>query len=157
MGSNVVNLSTPHGWGLLKQALKTAGAAVLSMYVCRWLRLPEEYWAAVSAIIVMQSDLQATLHSGLSRLAGTAIGAVVGGSAMTWLGPHIWSFGLAVIVAISVCAFLDRWESYRFASVTVAIAMLAAHNGSPWIVVLHRFLTISIGIIVTVGVIFVWR
>ena len=63
--------------GLLKQAVKTAGAAVLSLYVCRWLGLPEGYWAVISAIIVMQSNLKTTLRDGLSRLAGTAIGAVV--------------------------------------------------------------------------------
>jgi uncharacterized membrane protein YgaE (UPF0421/DUF939 family) len=137
--------------------LKTAGASVLSLYVCRWLALPEGYWAAVSAIIVMQSNLRTTWHDGLSRLAGTAIGAVVGGAAVMVLGNDPWSFGLAVIVAMSICAVLDRWESYRFASVTVAIAMLVARPGSPWVVVLHRFFTVSIGIVTSLLVIFVWR
>ena len=56
-----------------------------------------------------------------------------------------------------ICAFLDRWESYRFASVTVAIAMLVAHHGSPWVVVLHRFFAVSIWILTSLAVIFIWR
>ena len=37
----------------LKHAAKTGLAAALSFYLARFLRLPESYWAAISAIIVM--------------------------------------------------------------------------------------------------------
>jgi uncharacterized membrane protein YccC len=42
-------------------AVRTAVAAVVSLLVARLLRLPESYWAAVTALIVMQSTLGAAL------------------------------------------------------------------------------------------------
>jgi uncharacterized membrane protein YccC len=143
--------------GLLKQAVKTSGAAMVSLYASRILNFPEGYWAAISSIIVMQSDLGATLRTSWVRLAGTAIGAVVGGGAMALLGPHHWSFGIAVMVAILICAWLDRWESYRFAGVTVAIVMLVGHHGAPFVVALHRFLEVSLGIVIALVTLLIWR
>src|SRR5258708_36024653 len=148
---------TPHQAGLVKQAVKTAVAAMASLYASRFLKLPEGYWAVISAIIVMQSDLAATLKTSVNRLAGTAIGAVVGGIVATLLGIHIWSLGIAVMAAILVCALLDRWESYRFAGVTVTVVMLASHGASHWIVALHRFVELSLGIVIALTIELAWR
>ena len=63
-----------------KQAIKTAIAGVLAIYITSLFRLPEGYWAAFSALIVMQSNVGATLSASRTRLAGTAVGAVVGGA-----------------------------------------------------------------------------
>jgi uncharacterized membrane protein YgaE (UPF0421/DUF939 family) len=148
---------TPHQAGLVKQAIKTAVASMGSLYASRFLKLPEGYWAVISAIIVMQSDLNATLKTSVNRLAGTAIGAIVGGICASLLEIHIWSLGIAVMAAILVCALLDRWESYRFAGVTVAIVMLASHNASHWTVALHRFAELSLGIVIALAVELTWR
>jgi uncharacterized membrane protein YccC len=44
--------------GHLKHAAKTGLAAVLAFYLARFLGLPESYWAAISAIIVMYSRVR---------------------------------------------------------------------------------------------------
>ena len=72
-----------------KQAIKTAIAGVVAMYMTQLFRLPEGYWAAISALIVMQSNVGATLSASRTRLAGTAVGAVVGGVFVALWGANV--------------------------------------------------------------------
>jgi uncharacterized membrane protein YccC len=80
-----------HGAGLaarrLTDALKAAGppllfglrlwaSASLALYVAFWLELDNPYWAGISAAIVCQPHLGASLRKGWYRMIGTLIGAV---------------------------------------------------------------------------------
>jgi uncharacterized membrane protein YccC len=131
-----------------KQAIKTAIAGVAAMYLTRLFHLPQGYWAAISALIVMQSNVGATLSASRTRLAGTAVGAVVGGAFMALLGDSMLDFALAVAVAFFLCFVLRLPDSQRLATVTVAIIMLIGHSTSAWVVALHRFTEVSLGILI---------
>lgn len=131
-----------------KQAVKTAIAGVISLLVTKLFRLPEGYWAAISALIVMQSNLGATLTASRTRLAGTAVGAVIGGLFVAMFGMNILGFTLAVTIAFMVCDLLHLAESQRLATVTVAIIMLIGRTNSAWIIALHRFSEVALGILV---------
>ena len=63
---------------VIKQAFITAGAAVSSLYITDWFKLPQGFWAVMSAIVVMQSDAKATISASWMRIAGTFVGALVG-------------------------------------------------------------------------------
>jgi uncharacterized membrane protein YgaE (UPF0421/DUF939 family) len=139
----------PKEAGFLRQAVLTSASATLALYLAELSHLPEAYWAAVSAIIVMQSDIDAATKASVNRLAGTAIGALVGACAGSLFAGQYWPFAFAVFLAILICAVIGRWETYRFAGVTVAIVMLVQRHGTPGIVALHRFLEVSLGIVVT--------
>src|SRR5580658_9840809 len=91
-----------------KQAIKTAVAGVIALYVTSLFHLPEGYWAAISALIVMQSNVGATLSASRTRLAGTAVGAVVGGLFVAIWGIkspalNVLGFAIAVTIAFFVC------------------------------------------------------
>src|SRR5580692_13223638 len=86
-----------------KQAIKTAIAGVISLYLTDLFHLPQGYWAAITALIVMQSNVGATLNASRTRLAGTAIGAVVGGIFVAIFGMNMLGFALAVAIAFFVC------------------------------------------------------
>jgi uncharacterized membrane protein YgaE (UPF0421/DUF939 family) len=132
---------------------RTAVAAVVSLLLAEFMRLPEGYWAGITTLAVMQSTTEAGLPIAVQYFAGTMVGAVVGG----WAGGHFPGNALA----FGVCAFLvgvllvpfrlDR-GAYRTASITLAIVMLVRwHSG--WTVAVHRslevFLGISVGLVVT--------
>jgi uncharacterized membrane protein YgaE (UPF0421/DUF939 family) len=136
----------------LKQALKIGLAAVLASYLATFLRLPESYWAAITAIIVMYSDLSKTLQASWQRLVGTAIGVSIGGIFTALFGQRIWAFGIAVTLTVLVCGLLGFEEAARLAGVAVAIVMIIGHPTRPWIAPLHRFLEVSFGILVAVVV-----
>jgi uncharacterized membrane protein YccC len=131
-----------------KQAIKTAIAGVAAMYMTQLFHLPEGYWAAISALIVMQSNVGATLSASRTRLAGTAVGAVVGGAFVALWGANILGFGLAVTIAFFVCTELHLAESQRLATVTVAIIMLVSRTSAAWVIALHRFTEVTLGILI---------
>jgi uncharacterized membrane protein YgaE (UPF0421/DUF939 family) len=134
----------------LKQAFKTGLAAVLSYYLASFMNLPESYWAAISAIIVMYSDVGKTVKASGYRLIGTAIGVTIGAASAALFGVHLWSFGLAVTLTVLICAFLGFEDAARLSGVAVAIVMLVGRPGRPWIAAIHRFLEVSFGIVIAV-------
>jgi uncharacterized membrane protein YgaE (UPF0421/DUF939 family) len=134
--------------GDLRHAVKTGVAAVVCLYLTDLLRLPQGYWAAVSAMIVLQSSVGATVNASLSRFAGTAIGAVLGGLFVKLWGSHVWALGAAATITVWLCAALGLRDSYRLASATVALVMLTSGAGSAGTVALHRFLEVALGILV---------
>ena len=144
------HILTPENIERLKHAVKTGLAAMLAFYLARFLRLPESYWAAISAIIVMYSDVSRTVRASGYRLLGTAIGVSIGGAFAALFGQRIWAFGVAVTLTVLVCALLGLAEASRLAGVAVAIVMLVSHPGRPWIAALHRFLEVSFGMVVAV-------
>ena len=138
-------------------AIKTAVAGILSLGLSRIIHLAEGYWAAISAIIVMQSNVGAAVNAAWSRLAGTAIGAAIAAIIVLFWNSNVVSFGIAVTLTVLICVSLGLMESYRLAAVTVAIVMLVANQGSPVVLALHRFLEVSLGIIVALLVsTFLW-
>lgn len=134
----------------LKQALKTGLAAVLSYYLARFLNLPESYWAAISAIIVMYSDVSKTVKASTYRLIGTGVGVTIGAASAALFGIHLWSFGLAVTLTVLICAILGFEDAARLSGVAVVIVMLVSHPGKPWVAAIHRFLEVSFGIVIGV-------
>ena len=136
----------------LKQAFKIGLAAVMALYLAKFLGLPESYWAAISAIIVMYSDVSKTLQASWQRLVGTAIGVTIGGIFAALFGQQIWAFGIAVALTVLVCGLCGFEEAARLAGVAVAIVMIIGHPVRPWIAPLHRFLEVSFGILVAVVV-----
>jgi uncharacterized membrane protein YccC len=53
-------------------------------------------------------------------------------------------------------SLLGLQNSYRFASITLAIVLLKPHTSPPWIVALHRFIEVSIGIVVGLAASAIW-
>jgi len=133
----------------LLNAARTAVAAIVSYLVARLFGLPEAYWAAISTLIVMQSTLGAALPVSVQRFAGTAIGAAVGAATATYFPGSVWAFGIAVfLVGIPCAGFRVERSAYRYASITLAIVMLVPRSTSAWLVAIHRFFEVSLGIAV---------
>lgn len=130
-------------------AARTAAASILSYSVARRFGLPEAYWALVSTLIVMQSSLGAALPVSVQRFAGTAIGAALGAAAATYFPGNIWVFTILVYLIGVLCAVwrVER-SAYRYAGITLAIVMLVARTTAGWLIAVHRFFEVSLGIAV---------
>jgi uncharacterized membrane protein YccC len=136
---------------LLVQAAKTALAAGLCYWLSMHFGLHEGYWSAISAIIVLQSNVGSTVTASRDRLIGTAIGAVIGWLASPW-GRHPLTFALAILLVFLTCGSFGLKNSSRLAGVTVTIVMLVQRNGSHWRIAMDRFLEVSMGILVALAV-----
>lgn len=141
----------------LVHSARTAFAAVISLLVARLFRLPEAYWASISTLVVMQSTLGAALTVSEQRFAGTALGAALAALVGTFFPSSVAVFAIAVVLAGMLCAVLRLNHSgYRFASITLAIVMLIGHSDAAWVVALHRFLEVSVGIAVGLALMALW-
>jgi uncharacterized membrane protein YccC len=146
------------GWPAVTSAARTAIAATVAFLIARLSGLPEAYWAAIMTLVIMQSTLGATLRISGERFIGTLLGAIAGGLLAASF-PHGWwvlVFALGVFLLGILCALFRLQNSYRFAGITLAIVMLIPHTAPPWIVALHRFIEVSIGIVVGLAVTAVW-
>jgi uncharacterized membrane protein YgaE (UPF0421/DUF939 family) len=138
-------------------SVRTTIAAAVSLLVARLCKLSEAYWAAITTMIVMQSTLGAALTISKRRLAGTALGATMGALLATYAGKSVAVFGVGIFLCGVICALLHLHRSaYRYAGITLAIIMLIARAQPVWIIAIHRFIEISLGIIVGLLITAVW-
>lgn len=144
------------GWPAATSAARTAIAATASFLIARLSGLPEAYWAAILTLVIMQSTLGATLQISGERFIGTLLGAIAGGLLTRYFPEVWWIFAAGVFLLGILCALFRLQNSYRFASITLAIVMLIPHAAPPWIVALHRFVEVSIGIVAGLAVTAVW-
>ena len=138
----------------LVHSIRTAIAASLSLAVARLFGLPEAYWAAIATLVVMQSTLSATV---LISIAATALGALAGALVATYFAGNLLVFAAAVFVlGLLSAAFRMEKSAYRYAGVTLAIIVLIPRAKAPWIIALHRFFEVSVGILVALALVAVW-
>jgi len=144
-------------WPIVVHSARTAVAAVVSLSVAWLVRLPEAYWAPVTTLVIAQSSLGAALTVSRQRFAGTALGAAVSAVVATYFSPRLFVFGISVFLLGLLCALahLDR-SAYRFSGVTLAIVLLVPRAAPAWIIALHRFAEVSIGIAVALLLATVW-
>lgn len=104
-----------------KAGLRTAAAGGLAFICAEILALPQGYWAVLTAIVIMQASIGASLAAAadlLGTLAGAALGLVLASvTPSTKLGTLA-----ALILSIGMLAMLAaRYPSFRIAPMTAAI------------------------------------
>lgn len=107
--------------------------AALLAYLCTdMVGLHHGYWAVITCLVVIQSSLGATISAGMTRVAGTAAGAIVGVLGVLMLQMYLrlpeWLTLLAVIAPLSLLA---AWRAlFRLAPLTGALVLLLAGSGN---------------------------
>jgi uncharacterized membrane protein YccC len=141
----------------ITHAARTAVAATVSVIIARFVQMPEAYWAAIATLVVMQSTLGATLTLSIERIVATAVGASVGALEANYFKTNLVAFAAAIfLLGLLSIAFRLEKTAYRYASITLAIIVLIPRSAAPWTIALHRFLEVSVGIIVALVVVAVW-
>ena len=146
--------------GLSREALvnaaRTALATVASLLLARsLLKLPEFYWAPISTIVILLSSIN-PMTLAWQRFAGTALGAALGALIATFFNPNWAVYGGGIFVCGILCSLLRVGSAYRFAAIALSIVLLIVHQSPPWIVAMHRFVEVSLGIAVALVVTMVW-
>ncbi len=139
----------------LSDATRTTIAAVVSLLLARLLKLPEFYWAPISAIVIIQSTIDPRTLA-WQRFAGTALGAALGALIATFFSASALVYAFAIFLCGVLCYLLRFRGAYRFAAITLSIVLLIAHTRPAWIVAGHRFVEVSVGIAVALGLSEVW-
>jgi len=73
-------------------------------------------------------------------------------------GANLVAFALTIFV-LGLISFAFRLERvwYSYAGMTLAIIVLIPHPEAPWVAALDRFAEVSLGILVALAVVAVWR
>jgi uncharacterized membrane protein YccC len=142
----------------LSHAFRTAVAATLSTILGRLVGLPEAYWAAIATVVVMQSPLADTVPLAIERIVASALGASLGAIESTYFGPNLFVFALAMLL-LGLISFVLRLEKvgYSYACITLVMIVMIPRAETPWIAAAHRFAEVSLGILVALAVVGVWR
>lgn len=139
-------------WQRLRQAIQTTVAASISYFVVEAFGLAQGFWAVMTAILVTQANVGASLGLAVDRLFGSLVGVLVGGAvAVVLADAHELKFaGLAVTVLV-LAFFSARRPALRIASVTAAIVILGDPRlGPPIASAENRMLEVAIGTIVAI-------
>lgn len=134
--------------------LQTGITAAFCYQLARWVGLGEGYWAGMTAIVVIQTEFDATQKLARDRIMGTAIGAItayIGG--LFGSGDHIYSFGVCVALTVLLCHLLKMESASRVAGLTVAIVLLMKTHLPLWRNAVDRFLEVSLGVVVAVSIV----
>jgi uncharacterized membrane protein YccC len=142
----------------ISHAFRTTVAATISILLGRLVGLPEAYWAAIATVVVMQSPLGATVPLAVERIVASALGASLGPIEATYFGANLFVFALAMLL-LGLISFMLRLEKvgYSYACITLVIIVLIPRGETPWIAAAHRFAEVSLGILVALAVVAVWR
>ena len=140
----------------LRLGFRTSVAAVITFVVGQILGVPQVYWAVLTAVIVMQASLGASLKAMLDRLAGT-LGGGMWGVVVAATIPHaeLVSRGIALVVAVAPLAVLAASRSvYRVAPVTAIIVLLGttSQNAGAVMSAVDRMVDVGLGSIVALAV-----
>jgi uncharacterized membrane protein YccC len=134
-------------------------AVCLALYIAFWLELDRAYWAGVSAAIVCQPSVGASLRKGASRMAGTVVGAMAVVALTAFFAQDRVAFLLGLAIWSSACAFgaslLRNSASYGaalagFTAVIIAGDELGATGGASgdaFMLAITRASEICIGIV----------
>jgi uncharacterized membrane protein YgaE (UPF0421/DUF939 family) len=140
----------------LMNAARTSVATLISLLVARMLKLNEFYWAPISTIVILLSTIN-PLAGSWQRFVGTAVGAALGAGIATFFRINWAIYGAGIFICGILCAVFRIKESYRIAAITLSIVLLITHGSAPWMVALHRFIEVSIGIAVALLITTVWK
>jgi uncharacterized membrane protein YgaE (UPF0421/DUF939 family) len=124
-----------------KAAVATV-AAVLS-YEC--IKLPGAPWvAAVSAVLVTQPDLHASLKASLMRVVANLAGAFGGAALLAVTGQPVVAMAVGVLLTGLICYLLKQDDALRPAFVAVIIVTLIGENDK-WHSSIDRVIAVVIG------------
>jgi uncharacterized membrane protein YccC len=132
----------------IRHGIKTGLASVLAYIAAEMCQLPFGYWAALSAVIVMQMSVADSIRMCWYRFSGTAVGALIAAIAILICPDNQPMTLLVLFLSIAFCAYMTRYNArYRMAAITTSIVFLAS-MGQPdrLIFGMERVLEIALGV-----------
>ena len=139
-------------WPRVRLAIQTAVAAGAAFGFATYFALPQGYWAVVTAMLVVQASVGASLGLAMDRLLATVLGATVGGIVLAVFGEAPVIVGPLLIVCVAGLTFVAAQRpSLRLAPVSAAIVILAdLQSGTPLASAANRVVEIGVGALIAV-------
>lgn len=138
----------------VEHALMSTAAALAAYLPTQVLGLREGFWAAITAIAVVQTEFGATRTTARDQFVGAAIGGVIGLAVVLTTGQHIASYAIAAGLSVLVAWLLNVATAARLAGITATIILLVPHPGTPVEqMVLSRVFEVGWGVSVAIAIV----
>jgi uncharacterized membrane protein YccC len=132
----------------------SAAAASLAYLPTQALGLREGFWAAITAIGVVQTEFGATRTTARDQFMGAALGGVIGVGASISVGHGLSSYTLAVVASVMTCWLVNIASAARLAGVTATIILLVPHVGAtPAQMLMSRVSEVGWGVTIAIAVV----
>jgi uncharacterized membrane protein YgaE (UPF0421/DUF939 family) len=135
--------------------LISAVAALLAYLPTRPLGLQEGFWSAITAVSVVQTEIQATATTARDQIVGAALGGIVSVCAALAFGTHLIVYASAIVLSMVVCWSLNVGSASRIAGSTATIILLVPHTGSPQRMLVSRLTEVAWGLCVALAIVWV--
>ena len=149
-------LLQPYRAGLAswRLAMRLIVAGILSVSLVQLLGLPQGFWAVITAIIVIQSNVGGSLRMARDRLVGTFFGALIGLLAVTAMPDGSLGRGVGLLIALVPTAIASAASpAFRMAPITAILLLMSVHTSvTPLALGLDRVLEIALGGAIGLGV-----
>lgn len=134
------------------RSVKTALAVILSIVISKALHSEYPFFAAIAAVISMESTVTSSFNTGRNRIMGTLVGAGTGLLFALIRPDDALLCGLGVIVIIFVSNMMQWKHSIAIATIVFLSVMLNLGGDSPWIYGVNRIEDTLLGISVALAV-----
>jgi uncharacterized membrane protein YgaE (UPF0421/DUF939 family) len=131
------------------RTIKTALAVVITLFIGDLLSVQSPFFAAIAAIISMESSVSESFKSGRNRIFGTILGGGVALIFSLTLPTNAFVIGIGIIVVIYLCNLFGWKDTIKISSFVFLSILLNYESGSQLNYVLHRTLDTFLGL--TIG------
>jgi uncharacterized membrane protein YgaE (UPF0421/DUF939 family) len=139
----------------LRHAILAVTAAIVAYMPTHLLGFREAFWAAITAIAVLQTELGTTQTTARDQCMGAFIGGLIGTAVALLIGETLVTYIVGIVLSILTCWTLNVASAARLSGTTATIILLVPHQGvSPEKMLLARVSEVACG--VTSAVAIVW-
>ena len=128
-----------------RQTCRLLAACALAGGSATLLHMPDGYWAIITAVVVMQTDLGHTLDAGRNRVFATLIGAVAGLPLIVLRQQGLPTLPLFAAGLVPLAFLTVIWPKLRLACTTLVVVFLIPAGGDPYTRPLLRMGDILLG------------
>jgi uncharacterized membrane protein YccC len=133
----------------VKQGVKTGIAGLIAYAIYIIFRLPEGYWAVITALVVTQANLGASWKAALYRTAGSTVGALSAALLTPVIGIGPVRTGVILFLLAALFTYLTTLHpSFSAAAFTAALVLLLGVRLEPWHLAWLRVLYTVMGAVI---------
>ncbi|WP_032120889.1 FUSC family protein [Clostridium amazonitimonense] len=131
------------------RTIKTALAVSICILLSRIFTINNALYACIAAIITMGNTVTNSYKSGINRIKGTLVGAIVG-LIMSLVAPeNIILVGIGIVIIISICNYFRLDKSVAISCTVFCVITISLNGRSPLQYSIYRTLDTILGIVVS--------